>query len=54
MKRIFTNTKVTLKKTKLYYGPSVINITVTKGEHLRGSRLYKTNRTIGRGVSQVI
>ena len=35
------------------YGPSVISIMVTKGEHLRGSGLYGTSRTIGRGVSQV-
>ena len=28
------------------YGPSVISVTVTKGGHLRGSRLYKTSGTI--------
>ena len=37
----------------LCYGPSVINVTVTKGEYLRGSRLYKTSETMGQGVSQV-
>ena len=36
-----------------YYGPSVISVTVTKGGHLRGSRLYGTSGTIGRGVSRV-
>ena len=36
------------------YGPSVISVTVTKGGHPKGDRLYETNRTIGRGVSQVI
>ena len=30
----------------LYYGPSVISITVTKGGHLKGSRLYRTSKTI--------
>ena len=35
----------------IYYGPSVINVTVTKGGHLRGSRLYGTSGTIRRGVS---
>ena len=33
------------------YGPSVISVTVTKGGHLRGNRLYRTSKTIGRGVS---
>ena len=36
------------------YRPSIIRVTVTKEGHLRGNRLYKTSRTIGRGVSQVI
>ena len=36
------------------YGPSVISVTVTKGEHLKGSRLYGTSGTIRRGVSRVI
>ena len=35
------------------YGPSVISVTVTKGGHLSGGRLYGTSETIGRGVSQV-
>ena len=26
---------------------------VTKGGHLRGSRLYKTSKTIGRGVAEL-
>ena len=34
------------------YGPNVINVTVTKGGHPRGSRLYGTSRTIGRGVAK--
>ena len=34
------------------YGPSVISVTVTKGGHLRGSRLYRTSRTIERGVTE--
>ena len=29
-----------------YYGPSVISVTVTKGGHLKSSRLYKTSKTI--------
>ena len=33
-----------------YYGPSIISVIVTKGGHLRGNRLYKTSKTIGRGV----
>ena len=36
----------------MYYGPSIISVTVTKGGHLRGSRLYKTSKTIGRGVAE--
>ena len=35
------------------YRPSVISVTVTTGGHLKGSRLYKTSGTIGRGVSRV-
>ena len=34
----------------IYYGPSVISVIVTKGGYLRGSRLYKTSKTIRRGV----
>ena len=33
------------------YGPSVISVTVTKGGHLRGGGLYRTSKTIRRGVS---
>ena len=33
------------------YGPSIISVTVTKGGHPKGSGLYKTSGTIGRGVS---
>ena len=35
------------------YGPSVISVTVTKGGHPRGDRLYGTSGTMGRGVSRV-
>ena len=35
------------------YGPNVISVTVTKGEHLSSGGLYKTSETMGRGVSQV-
>ena len=35
-----------------YYGPSIISVTVTKGGHPRGGGLYKTSRTIGRGVTE--
>ena len=34
------------------YGPSVISVTVTKGGHPRGSGLYRTSRTMGRGVAE--
>ena len=34
------------------YGPSVISGMVTKGGHLRGSRLYKTSKIMGRGVAE--
>ena len=34
------------------YGPSVISVTVTKGGHLSGNRLYGTSRTIGQGVAE--
>ena len=36
-----------------YYGPSVISVTVTKRGHLGDSGLYKTSRTIGRGVAEL-
>ena len=36
-----------------YYRPSVISVTVTKGGHLSGSKLYKTSKTIGRGVAEL-
>ena len=46
--------KVLLTKFFLYYyEPSIISVTVTKGGHPKGSRLYRTSRTIGRGVGQV-
>ena len=35
-----------IKKKSKCYGPSVISITVTKGGHLKGSRFYKTSKTI--------
>ena len=38
----------------LCYGPSVISVIVTKGEHPRGSGLHRTSGTMGRGVSRVI
>ena len=41
-----------LQKHGYCYGPSVISVTVTKGGHLRGSGLYKTSGTIGRGVAE--
>ena len=34
------------------YGPSVISVTVTKGGHPRGSRLYRSSGTITRGVAE--
>ena len=36
------------------YGPSIISVTVTKGGYLSGKGLYRTSKTIGRGVSRVI
>ena len=35
------------------YGPSVISVTVTKGGHLRGGRLYGTSETMRRGVTKL-
>ena len=35
------------------YGPSVISVTVTKGGYLRGGGLYKTSKTMGRGVAEL-
>ena len=37
----------------IYYGLSIISVTVTKGGHPKGSELYETSKTIGRGVSRV-
>ena len=31
----------------IYYGPSVISVIVIKGGYLKGSKLYKTSKTIG-------
>ena len=48
--RVGIRVVVGLKKLRLRvicYRPSVINVTVTKGGHLRGSGLYRTSRTIG-------
>ena len=36
-----------------YYGLSNISVTVTKGGHLRGSRHYKTSKTIGWGLAKL-
>ena len=45
---------IILEELVLYcYGPSVISVTVIKGGHLRGSRLYRTSGTIGRGVAEL-
>ena len=35
------------------YGPSVISVTVTKGGHPSSGRLYRTSRTMGRGVTEL-
>ena len=35
-----------------YYGLSVISVTVTKGGHPKGSRLYGTSETIKQGVTK--
>ena len=50
--------EITLKFFPIYklmecYRPSVISVTVTKGGHPRGGRLYGTSGTMGRGVSRV-
>ena len=37
----------------VYYGPSIISVTVTKGGYLRGNRLYKTSKTIRQGVTEL-
>ena len=44
--------KCYIYKPRLCYRPSVISITVTTGGHLRGSGLYKTSGTMGRGVAE--
>ena len=36
-----------------YYGLSVISVTVTKGGHLKSSKLYGTSGTIKRGVAEL-
>ena len=40
------------KYISIYYRPSIINVTVTKGGHLRGNRHYGTSRAMGRGVAK--
>ena len=53
-KELFNSRDYILKYiTPPCYGPSVISVTVTTGGHPRGNRLYRTSRTIGRGVSRV-
>ena len=49
----YYNSAYRVHKDAKCYRPRVISVTVTKGGHLRGSRLYGTSKTIGRGVSQV-
>ena len=45
--RLSCNIKLVFNaKCACCYGPSVISVIVTKGGHLRGSRLYKTSKTI--------
>ena len=51
-KRI-TATSLKRQAVHLCYGPNVISVTVTKGGHLRGSRLYGTSGTMGRGVTEL-
>ena len=34
------------------YGPNIISVTVTKGGHLSGGGLYRTSKTMGRGVAK--
>ena len=41
-----------LSSMYLYYRPSVISVTVTKGGHPSGGRLYGTSKTIRRGVAK--
>ena len=53
-----TRTTLRIKKYLIFkeltcYRPSVISVTVTKGGHPRGSRLYGTSRTIERGVTEL-
>ena len=37
----------------IYYGLSVISVTVTKKGHSRGGGLYGTSKTIKRGVAEL-
>ena len=46
-------TEVTEEHATSCYRPSVISVTVTKGEYPRGGGLYKTSETIGRGVAKL-
>ena len=36
-----------------YYGPNIISITVTKGGHPKGNKLYGTSGTIKQGVAEL-
>ena len=55
----FRDQQVTTLIIQLYsfdqrcYGPSVISVMVTKGGHLRGGRLYRTSKTMRRGVTEL-
>ena len=51
--QFFTIIKIKNYILYAYYGPSVISVTITKGGHPRGSRLYGTSGTIGREVAEL-
>ena len=51
--KIYTLSLLIVVKINICYRPSVISVTVTKGGHPRGSKLYRTSKTIGRGVTEL-
>ena len=54
MLRINKNSKIKYNYLKLVcYGPSVISVTVTKGGHPKGSRLYRISGIRGQGVAKL-
>ena len=50
---LFKSFSLSFYNLRSCYRLSVISVTVIKERHLRGSKLYKTSKTIKRGVAEL-